>query len=498
MFARNLLLNLTGQVAPLIAAALAIPVLLRELGVERFGMLTIAWMVIGYFSVFDLGLGRAMTHAVAARRARQALASMPTLVSTGLMLMLGLSALATVAILLLSTGPALHWLKIAPAYLDETRRAFCWLAFSVPAVVLTTGLRGILEAYERFDLSNLVRVPMGIWTFVGPLLVIPFSTRLDHVVIVMVFGRIVTTLVHVPMVMRAAPGILSSLRFDRREARHLFAFGGWMTVSNIISPVMVYMDRLLIGGILGGAVVAYYTTPYEAVFKLNFFPEALFGVLFPLMVARMAADDGSQTALYNMGNRLMSIIMFPLTFFIVLAAEDILTLWLGREFASHSTAVMQILAVGLCINSHAKVPFNLVQAKGRADVTAKLHLLELPIYMAALWLLSSRFGIVGAAMTWAGRMALDLVLLTWAAVKVAGVRPPAVWRTQGALALAMLLFGVGARLDGLLLKLGGLSLGTALFLAVVLASMTTAERGQLMQTGLRLPLIGKFFKRVAT
>lgn len=496
MFARNLLLNLCGQLAPLIAAVLAIPPLLHALGVERFGMLTIAWMVIGYFSVFDLGLGRAMTQAVAERRAKRAWDSLPALVNTGLVMMTGLGLVATAVILVLSQGPALQALKIAPAYVEETRRAFCWLAFSVPAVVLTTGLRGVLEAYERFDLSNLVRVPMGVWTFVGPLLVIPFSTRLDHVVIVMVVGRILTTLVHLPLVARAAPGLLFSARFHAPEARRLFAFGGWMTVSNIISPVMVYMDRLLIGGILGSAVVAYYTTPYEAVFKLNVFPEALFGVLFPMMVARLAADDGGQTGMYNLANRLMAIIMFPLTFFLVLGAEDILSLWLGREFAAQSSAVMQVLAVGLCINSHAKVPFNLIQAKGRADLTAKLHLLELPLYLAVLWWLAHQWGIVGAAFAWAGRMLLDLLLLTWVAARVGGVQAQAVQRTLGLLMLALVLFSVGSQLQGLYLKLTGLSAGTALFLALVLASMSLAERRQLLEAASRLPLIGKFLKRV--
>jgi len=56
--ARNVLWNLLGTGAPLLVAIVVIPVLIEGLGIERFGVLTIAWMVVGYFSLFDLGLGR--------------------------------------------------------------------------------------------------------------------------------------------------------------------------------------------------------------------------------------------------------------------------------------------------------------------------------------------------------------------------------------------------------------------------------------------------------
>src|ERR1017187_9935825 len=65
LLARNTVWNLIGQVAPMAVALYAIPVLIHHIGTDRFGILTIAWMVVGYFSLFDLGLGRALTNLVA-------------------------------------------------------------------------------------------------------------------------------------------------------------------------------------------------------------------------------------------------------------------------------------------------------------------------------------------------------------------------------------------------------------------------------------------------
>ena len=58
---RNMIWNLIGQGAPLFVALFAIPLLIKGLGTERFGVLVLAWMVVGYFTLFDLGIGRATT-----------------------------------------------------------------------------------------------------------------------------------------------------------------------------------------------------------------------------------------------------------------------------------------------------------------------------------------------------------------------------------------------------------------------------------------------------
>ena len=63
--AKNTLWNLLGQGVPLLVALLTIPHLIQGLGIDRFGVLSLAWMVIGYFSLFDMGLGRALTKLVA-------------------------------------------------------------------------------------------------------------------------------------------------------------------------------------------------------------------------------------------------------------------------------------------------------------------------------------------------------------------------------------------------------------------------------------------------
>src|SRR5918998_1230956 len=102
LLARNTIFNFAGQAAPLLVALVAIPLLIEGLGTDRFGVLTLAWIVIGYFSLFDLGLGRAMTQLVAERLGRGCERGIPPVVWTALSLMLLLGLVGTVVVSLLS------------------------------------------------------------------------------------------------------------------------------------------------------------------------------------------------------------------------------------------------------------------------------------------------------------------------------------------------------------------------------------------------------------
>jgi O-antigen/teichoic acid export membrane protein len=96
---------------------------------------------------------------------------------------------------------------------------------------------------------------------------------------------------------------------------------------------------------------------------------------------------------------------------VVLFAQEGLALWIGEDFAAGSTRVAQILAVGIFANSLAMIPLMLLYGTGRADLAAKTHLLELPAYAIALWLLVPVLGADGAALAWTLRAFLDAVLL---------------------------------------------------------------------------------------
>jgi O-antigen/teichoic acid export membrane protein len=411
LLARNAVINLVGQGVPLVTAIFVIPALVKGLGIDRFGVLNLAWMVIGYFSLFDLGIARALTKFVAEKLGGRQEEAIPALVWTSLSLMLLLGVVGTVVLGLLSPWLVHRALNIPMALQAETLYSFYVLALSVPVVVATAGIRGVFEATQRFGFINAVRMASGMFTFLAPLFVLLFSKSLLPIVVVLAAGRLLVLLLYLGVCLRVVPGLRGRVAVQWASVAPLLRFGGWLTVSNIVSPVMVYLDRFLVAGLVSIAAVAYYVTPYSVVTNLLVIPTAIVGVLFPAFATSFAQDPGRARRLFDQGVKYVFLAIFPLALLIVALARQGLDLWLGPEFAAHSTRVLQWLMVGVLVNCLAQIPSALVQSAGRPDLTAKLHLIELPFYLVGVWWVTLAFGIEGTAVVWSLRVTVDALVL---------------------------------------------------------------------------------------
>jgi O-antigen/teichoic acid export membrane protein len=411
LLARNTVWNLIGNAAPMLVALFSIPILIHWLGKERFGILGLAWALIGYANFFDLGLGRALTQLTAAKLGEGKEQQIPTLVWTSLLLMVAFGAVGTVIITTISPWLIHHVLKIPLELQGEALHSFYLLGLSVPVVITTAALRGLLEAYQRFGLINALRIPIGIFAYAGPMLVLPFTRNLFAVVSVLIVGRFVGLIAHLIFCLKVMPSTGKSIFWDRTVVGPLVRFGSWMTVSNIVGPLMVTFDRFVIGALLSVAAVAFYTTPSELVSRLWLIPSSLLGVMFPAFSTGFVQDRNRTAMLYARSMKYLLLSMFPVILVMIAFAPDGLKIWLGSEFAAHSSRVLQWLALGAFINCLSAAPFAVVQGAGRPDLTAKLHLVELPLYFAGLFWLTKAQGIEGAAIAWTSRLAIDAIVL---------------------------------------------------------------------------------------
>lgn len=408
---RNVVWNLLGQASPLVVAVLAIPTLVHTLGVERFGILTLAWVIIGYFSIFDFGLGRALTQTVARRIGAEQGTAMDLIIWSGLSSMLLLGILAAICFALLTPWIGHTILKIPSKLQTESIRAFYLLAATLPIVITNAGLRGLLEAHQRFAIINAIRIPQGVFSYAGPLLILPLSRSLVAVVGTLAVGRALSWIAYAAACRRLIPTFNMRVSIDRQAIRELFGLGGWMTVSNIISPILAYADRFLIGGIASVLAVAYYATPYDVATRLLVVPSAVAGVLFPTFALSLVRDRQQAIRLFTRSVEYLALGLSPLIVLAVVFAPESLRFWLGPDFARHSGTVLQLLAIGVFANSISFVPFALVQGAGRPDLTGRLHLVELSIYLPFLLVMLHVLGIEGVALAWLLRVWIDAIML---------------------------------------------------------------------------------------
>lgn len=409
---RNTLWNLAGTGLPLLIGAVTIPYLIGKIGIEAFGVLTLVWALIGYFSLFDFGLGRALTQQVAVARSAGLHAQLPSLVKTGLRFTTATGVAGGLILAAFANQLALHWLNVSVPLQPSTRQALLIAATGIPLTTVTTGLRGILEAYENFKVVNLLRIGLGAANFGLPALSVMFiGGSLAWIVTSLIAARAVVLLAHVWLVYQEMPAGWASARFSKENMRGLLSFGIWMTVSNIIGPLMVTADRFVISAVLGASVVAYYTVPFDVLTRVLVVPGALTSALFPRLAAVMTTDVAEAKRLYQKSLKTIIAVLIPICLLIAVGSKWGMTLWLGQEFAEHSWTIVCVMAAGVLLNGIAYVPFAAIQAAGDARATAFLHIFELMLYLPLLFLSLKMYGLVGAAVAWSARVCIDLIVL---------------------------------------------------------------------------------------
>ena len=412
-------LNLAASLLPLPLALVTVPAVIRGFGIERYGVLATAGVVLAYLAVLDVGLGRASTRFLARSPGEGAAATAGTFWTVAA-LAAAVGVAGGIAVLVLAAPLVRHVLQVPPALAADAEAAFRALALAAPFVVLLPALLGALEARRRFDLVAAISVPNAALGLLAPLLVLPWTTRLMPVVVVIAALQAAACAVTLAVCLRVGPEIRRPVRPRLAVVRTLLGYGRWVAVSNVVGPLMVNADRLVIGAVLSVRAVGFYAAPYDLVTRLSLVPSSMMRALFPLFSADRTADVREARRLAVDGARAIVLVMGPLAVAIVALAPDLLRLWLGAEFAARSHATLQLLAVGVVVNAVAMVPFWLLQGIGRPDVCAKFHLVELLLYVPLLLLLLQWRGITGAALAWTIRVTLDGVLLLMAAHRLVG------------------------------------------------------------------------------
>ena len=260
-------------------------------------------------------------------------------------------------------------------------------------------------------------------------------------IIAIAIGRLLALAAHVWACLQVERAIIFGPTPCRaRSVPMFFQEGGWITISSLVSPLMVYFDRFLLAAMLPVRAVAWYVTAHEVMLRSVMIPASLAAVLFPKFAGATtgATDNKPVVMLYQRGIRSVSALMLPLCVLAAVAGYDAMRLWMGEDFARNSHRVIEIVAIGVFFNSIAQLPFAWLQGVGRSDLTAKLHVAELPLYAAGLFFCVSQWGILGAAWMWTLRVTVDcIVLLRLASPATASTA------TAVGLAGAVLIFVVG-------------------------------------------------------
>ena len=406
---------------PLLVAAVTVPALLDTLGKEKFGLLALAWGLIGYAGALDLGLGRALTQMVASLRGERRIVEIPDTLATASRITLVTGLIAGILIALFACLGGSSTIRTESTPEAEIQMAILLLAIALPAQAMSATYKGLNEAFMNFKGVSFLRAALGIINFAGPYAVSFLTTQLHWLVSTLVISRIFSLVMYkylAAQCLQSEAETQHTASYSPNIAKKLFLFGGWVNVSSVIGPIMVQSDRFFIATMISAAAVSTYVLPYEIVVQSLVLVGAISTVMFPSLSKLMQEKPYEWRVYFQNWLIRVSLMMGLVCISLVLTLPYILSIWIGENLNKESIFIGQVLCVGVFLNSLGVMFFSAIQATGRADLTAKMHLLEFPIYVCLLYLFLESFGLIGAALAWVARMFLDVVLLSFVVKRI--------------------------------------------------------------------------------
>jgi O-antigen/teichoic acid export membrane protein len=457
----------------MVVAIALTPWLVHALGESRWGVFTIALSLTGVMGLFDFGIGRALTRAVAVGLG-DAKDSAGT-VMTGIWALTALGALGTVLLALFVEIWTKSALKVPEAMQTEVRLSLYILCLAVPLVLLNAALFGVLSAFQRQKQVSLLGLPIMVMYYVGPLVSFYFFKSLIGVILVLIGLRAIMTYGYWLICLQCMPSLKHAKpRWD--ELKPLAKMGGWMTVSNLAWPLLSYIDRFVIASVVSAAVTGFYVTPSDLISRAYLVPTAVTTSAFPAIAASFTRDAANTANIFRRSMLAIAASLFLPALAVVAFSNQILQLWLGASFASHAAVVFHWFGLGIMIACSDIAP-GMLDAIGLPKMNAIFSMVEIACYVPLIVVLVRFYGLEGAAIAWVMRVFLDFVIRSFLATRFYPAISSAALKGGMVVVAGTALLWLPDLAPSLLGKSLVCVISTAIFASLAwFGSMTTSER----------------------
>lgn len=493
---RATLANLTGQGWALALSLAMIPVYIRWLGVEAYGLLGFHVTLLAASAVLDIGLSGTVNRELARASVTDhgAADDLPRrVVRTLEWLVWPLSALLAVVAVAGSWWLAAHWLKPVALTVEQTQTALVLMGLAVAAQWPAGFYGGALAGLQRQVLLNAVNMAFAALRAVGVLAPLAWW-RAD--VSVYFAWQVMVGLLHslalAAFVWRSLPATSAPAGFDARLLARLKGFTGGVAAVGVTAFVLMHIDRMVLSAVQSLEAFGHYALAVAIATVVHRFVSPVQAAVYPRFSQLVAVGDTQQLIrLHHNTSQMIAAVLVPLVLLMALFAQDLISLWTANPaLGAAAGPPLAVLALGYGLNGLMAVPYALQLAYGSTRLVLWQTVIGVAVAVPATWYFAQRFGGLGAAGVW---LALNvLYLLVGMPLMHRRFLQGELWpwvRTDLLPVVAVSCVVIGAARWWLTALPGGLAgaavLGGLAGLAVVLAALAVPYPRNLLVEGLR-------------
>ena len=392
---KNSLFSSSTWAITVIVNLLAIPIMIRYLGVEGYGIYALLTGLVGYFGLLDFGLVDGVTKYVAHHSELGHHDSVTRTINATLLLQLTAGGLG-VLVLCTFNRQLIHLLHVSPGLSPVASKGLYVSAVGFLAEMLVNTYNATLKGLQRFDILARTTMLFSLLTAVTTVLTLFAGGKLLAVVVVAVLMTVANLAVLIILIHRQLPFYLLSFLGTWSHFHSLFGFSGYIFISRIASTLNSYFLQIVIAVILGPAAVTYFVVPMKMTYTLEAGFNSLVGVIFPHISALKAQGNmESLRDLYSTTSKYIVALSTPVFLFVILFSRQILAVWLGAEFSGRAWPVLTFLSCASLLGVWTMVPANTIYGTGDTKIAATFGSIVAALNLLFSIFLTLRFGIVG-------------------------------------------------------------------------------------------------------
>jgi O-antigen/teichoic acid export membrane protein len=412
--------TIVGQIVPLAVSLISTGYVIRLLGAEGYGVLVLCVLIPNFLSFADFGMSIASTKFASEAYAAGDGEREAGVVRTAALIAAVTSVPLAAAMILFSSS--IISIFSLPDHLRQD--AGLTLKFTAASLVITF-LNGIFNTPQltrlRMDLNTFANTGFRVLGQIATPLVLMLGGGIIAAVCVLLAANLLTLLTHMYISRRLLPALLR-FSFNPSLVGPMAKFGGTLAGAGIAHILIAYSEKGLLASLSSTEALGFYSIAFTLCTMIMVFSSSMVQSLLPAFSQLLESKDrGTLNLLYSRCVRLNLILLIPALVFLALAARPFFTNWANEDVGRESTFPFYILLTGLAINVPAFFPHSAIIASGRSDIIAKVYWLEVVPYVLTVWFLTSRYGIVGAALAWSIRAAVDSLIFFLLAKKIGGV-----------------------------------------------------------------------------
>ena len=401
---RNVIANYFGQGWTALMGLAFIPLYIRYLGIEAYGLIGIFALLQAWLSLLDLGLTPAISREMARftggghdpQSIRDLLRSVEIATLT-------IAALIAVGIWLSSGWLAATWLHAEKLPIDVVAQALTVMGMVVALRAIENVYRGSIIGLQRQVTLNVITSVMATVRGVGAVVVL---AGVSPTIAAFFAWQGIVSATNVcllaVLVRRSLPAATHPSRLSLEPLRSIWRFAAGTLLITLLGFMLSQSDKVILSSMLSLSAFAVYSIAYSVANMVRVLAQPIDLAVFPrLTQLYQAGDQAGLAGLYHRATQYNSVFMGGVGLFLAVFGHEVLALWMqDAALAAATYAVLWILVIGMVLNGTMNTPYSMQLAAGWTNLLVKTNAVMVVLFVPTIYLLTQRFNMTGAAVAW--------------------------------------------------------------------------------------------------